>query len=606
MFRRPRQRTEPAPSVHRRPLDRPRARTRPRALLLALLLVAAPAALVTTWHPRSEPDPTALHHPFAGAPSPAAVAHRPLAPAPGRPAPTRRAVAVEAATERAGAEASAPATEPGSPAPPARLEIVVLASDGVSPVPGARIELVQADPATSAPLPRLVPTEGSGRIVVGVDPGALGVVAWSEEGVGGPLFVDVAAGWNGTVEVVLEPAHEVRGRIVDAVTGAPVPEATIGFWCVSNLDLVRSGPDGSFAHPRFPAAAVAQQVRVEAPGYGPTVRYLRVDRDGAWEFPSATDDGITLSRTSGTPWIEIELFPELRLSGRVVGAAGQPIADAVVAAEGYYHTLPGVASLDGEETRTNAAGEFLLGGLRTDVSHSVVINAPGYAEWYDEVEVAGAAVRALGEVRLESELLVAGVVVDGEGLPVEDIAVDLEPVAPTALDAEGDALTRGAAGELDVRVRVQGHLDRRRTCPNGTFLFEGLEEREYVLRVLRDDAPLLERRVFPGRMTESTNMLLELPLEALVLRGEVRDDFGPVAGARVELRRFGAVGTVRADAQGRFRIAGLDSRAAYRVTALRGQEGEVVQRVETAVWAFERPILRLGPPRQENLALLDH
>jgi hypothetical protein len=126
-----------------------------------------------------------------------------------------------------------------------------------------------------------------------------------------------------------------------------------------------------------------------------------------------------------------------------------------------------------------------------------------------------------------------------------------------------------------------------------------------MLRVLRDDALLVERRCTPGRADDALDLVLTLPGETIVLQGEVHDDDGPVAGVRIDVVRFGAVGTVETDARGRFRIAGLDDRAAYRLRATTSSAEGEVRRAQATSWAFEYPILRLRPPAREGLALVD-
>ncbi|MEW6071483.1 MAG: carboxypeptidase regulatory-like domain-containing protein [Planctomycetota bacterium] len=573
----------------------------PRAILLFLLL-AAPAAIVFPGRSPSPPLP---------APSPPAELARgsdPRLPAalqePAPPAARRAVNLAVPAGIAAPATALPSAVQQLASGGTAHLEVLVLASD-CRPLPAASVELRQGSPLDGAEELQLARTGDAGRVTVALHPGPLAIVAWSERGIGGPLAVELAAGWNGTVEVVVAPAREVRGRIRDARSGAPIAGASISFWCTSTLDRVLSAADGTFHHPRFPAGELAQQIRVEAAGYGPAVRYLRVDPGGEWEFPSATAAGGETVHAAGSPWIEIELHPEVRLRGRVVDPGGRPIAGAAAAAEGYYLVLSGVASRDGAEALTGAGGEFVLAALRSDISHSLAVRAPGYAERRLELPAASLPEQDLGTIILAPELLVAGVVVDPAGRPVEDIAVELVPLAP-----EGDPPAEGAAppaageSELDVHLRAPSRSERQRTDAGGAFLFAGLVDREYELFVARDGDPLVVERVRPGDAA-ATRLLLALPATSLVLAGEVRDADGPVAGARVEVWRHAAVGAVLTDEHGRFHVAGLDDRAAYRLTCLAADPGGLVRRVQTVAWAFEAPVLLLGPAARESLALRD-
>jgi len=574
-----------------------------RLILLAILLAVAPAAITSTWRtsaqlpPRPEPLP-------AFEPSPALERSASLLPLATEHIGHRVAVEGTVADDESRTDPSDPRDPATTDKGPAELEILVLDAASMRPVSGAHVELTQSCPTSGDPLVRLEQTDPTGQITAHLDPGPLGIVAWNRAGVGGPRGIDVERGRNGTVEIILRPAREVTGRIVDATNGNAVPDATIRFWTFSELDTVRSARDGTFTHPRFPADSLAQQIRVEADGYGATVRYLSIDLDGAWEFPAPTAGGMTLSRTGGAPWIEIDLYPELRLHGRVLDPHGRPIEGAAVCAEGYYHILPSVASCDGAETTTSDRGEFTIGALRLDIGHSLLISAPGFAERLVELPPSETSDCALDDILLEPELLVAGVVVDGQGFPVEDIAVALEPIGADERTENEVLPSRSREDSLDANVRVQGSFLQARTTPDGTFLFENLDDREYALLVSRDESPLVERHVLPRDFAQATNVVIELPLDTLVLVGEVHGADGPVAGARVEVWRHGAVATVVTDADGRFRVAGLDKHAAYRLTAIATNGEEVVQRVQTSAWAWECPVLRLTPSPHESLALL--
>lgn len=602
MFRRSKSTGGPPPgSESRIPRDDLRSTTA-RLLLVACLLALAPAAVITGWRdipaPASRPDaPLSDHHAAASPLTPAA----PLAEIAASPR-------LPLAPETIASDPVAP--EPASPAPvanpeAAELEIVVTDAITGSTIPNAHVELVHQDAATREESVRVLCADETGRIALRTEPGRLGLVAWCDYGSGGPRAVDIDRGRNGEIEIIVQPTRAVTGRIVDAITGEPLEDAKIAFWTFSERDAVPTDSAGEFRHPRFPAGELAQQMRVEAKGYGPTVRYLRMEEDGAWEFPSPTAPGLTLRGRDEAPWIEIGLYPELRVSGRVLDAAGRPVPGAAIYAEGYYHILPEVASLDLAETMADEAGEFELAGLRLDIGHSLIVDAPGYAERVVELAEFPARTGWVGDIQLTSEFAIAGAVIDQEGLPVGGISIELQPILFDETSDDSPLVRAEEGASLDAHVRVQSALHQARTAEDGTFLLTGLDDHEYELRVLRDDAPLVETRILTRDRERAANMLLTLPARSLVLSGEVRDADGPVVGARVEATRFGPVGITTTDAEGRFRIAGLDDRDIYRITATApAAPGEVVKRVQTAAWAFESPILRLASPAEEGLALL--
>src|SRR5262249_50443022 len=161
------------------------------------------------------------------------------------------------------------------------------------------------------------------------------------------------AGAPAELELALEPALPVAGRVIDARTGAPIAGASVSFWTFAEGDAVVSGADGGFVHPRFPARAPSQQVAARASGYGLTVRYLRMQADGGWKL-SAANAGDASSSGVGRPWIELALVPELRVTGRVSDEHGTALAGACVVAEGFFHSSPSVASRDAASTVTGA------------------------------------------------------------------------------------------------------------------------------------------------------------------------------------------------------------------------------------------------------------
>jgi protocatechuate 3,4-dioxygenase beta subunit len=286
------------------------------------------------------------------------------------------------------------------------------------------------------------------------------------------------------------------------------------------------------------------------------------------------------------------LSSELRIRGTVVDPVGEPIESAVASAEGFYHVLPRVASRDGAEAQTTPRGEFLLRGLRSDIGHAVLVRAPGFAERIIEVPADARGDHDLGRLRLEREAVLVGVVLDPDGRPVEDIEIVLVPLeSPTSPGAS----TRATGGPLDVEVRVHGMEERVRTSRDGTFLLERLNERPYELRVQRDNEPLVTLELEPVPGQGFPDLELGLPFHTVTMSGTVSGPDGPIADARVELERFGRVATVATDAEGRFRIAGLDDVEPYslRVSAVCPRTGHALSGTSKA-WGFEAPAVTIS------------
>jgi hypothetical protein len=248
----------------------------------------------------------------------------------------------------------------------------------------------------------------------------------------------------------------------DAQTGRPIAGAAVAFWTFAEHDGVKTGADGSFRHPRFPPRAPAQQIAVIAPGYGRSVRVLRVEENGAWKLGARGPDELAQSGV-GTPWIEFELEPEQRLHGRVMTSAGTPLAGARVTVEGYFQILAKVAARDGAEALSDSEGRFEFGGLRSDIGHAVLVEAPGFARATIELAPRVGA-HDLGSVCLARETLLAGAVVDSSGTPAGGVEVVVR-----TLDQEA---VLGSA--RDVGVRFESREQRTRTASDGSFAFEGL------------------------------------------------------------------------------------------------------------------------------------
>ncbi len=427
----------------------------------------------------------------------------------------------------------------------------------LAPVAGARIELGHSA-RDSAESIRVITADRVGRASLALPPGALRAAAWHTSSTAGPVHVELLEGEAAEVELLLVAGHELAGRVVDAVTGAPIEGATVAVWTFAERDVVRTLDDGSFRHARFPASDFAEQIRVEAPGYGPTIRYLVVEGDGRWEAPSPTDEAL-VTTGHGHAWIEVGLVPEVRIAGRVVDTAGRPLVAAVVA-EGFFHALPSIASRDGAETNSQSDGTFALEGLRSDIGHSLIVDAPGFARSVLEVPPGIRDADEVTRIVLSRASALAGFVVDPEGYPVEDIEVAL-----VAIDASSQAYPSVRAHRaMDVEARVDAREFRGRTSPEGSFVFDRLREGAYELTIVREAEALVTTRVQVDGTGDAPAVEVRLPVESMTMAGRV-------LGARaltdisVAVSRFGEIGRATVDADGRFRVAGLDASLPYTV-----------------------------------------
>jgi hypothetical protein len=318
-------------------------------------------------------------------------------------------------------------------------------------------------------------TDREGLATLDLAPGSVRVVAWGRHATAAPARAELALDATTRLELALEPALPLLGCVRDAGTGAPVAGASVRLWTFAETDVAVTGPDGTFRHPRFPRRAPMQQIAANASGYGTSVRCLGLDEDGSWKL-AARHAGETGTRGTGTPWIELELVPERRLAGRVLGPNGAPQAGVRVVAEGFQRVLTSVASRDAAETVTRADGSFELAGLRSDLGHALLLEAPGFA--FEPRELAPAAGSCLlGDLVLQPARSLAGAVIDAAGHPVAEIEV--------VLRFDGPLPTNTSA--LDAGARVASRERRAVTSPEGAFAFEGLHAAGVWLGVERED-----------------------------------------------------------------------------------------------------------------------
>lgn len=260
-----------------------------------------------------------------------------------------------------------------------------------------------------------------------------------------PSAVQSVRGETGTewpVELVLERAGiDVVGRVVDP-RGAGVPDALVLFgsgrretvWLRDSREgrspppvTARTDADGSFAAHGVPVGR--QEVRAQAEGFGTTL--------------------VDVVLAAGGEELVLALTPAARVEGRVVDAAGNPVAGARVSVER--------GPLDRSTALSGADGRYALAGLAAGEA-GVWARHPDAGRARGSVElVPGASAR--WDARLAPTPTLRGVLVDARGAPVAGWDVAL-------LDPDEDEEVGGTT-----------------TDPAGAFAFDGLgEDLRYDLR----------------------------------------------------------------------------------------------------------------------------
>jgi carboxypeptidase family protein len=175
----------------------------------------------------------------------------------------------------------------------------------------------------------------------------------------GPL--ELSPGEIRRVDFMLEEAGTLRGRIVDASSGQPVPGAEVTlsselYFCTNESADTMSGEDGSFELEAVELPLEKSRIKVKAEGYAP----------------------VAIRPTSPSAPMEIRLTSPERLTGRLVGGGGEPLGNVEIRlALASEWTWGEEASYD--STTSAADGAFTLVPESTPVDEAVVhIDSAGH------------------------------------------------------------------------------------------------------------------------------------------------------------------------------------------------------------------------------------
>jgi hypothetical protein len=337
------------------------------------------------------------------------------------------------------------------------------------------------------------------------------------------------------VAIQVQAPVSVRGRTQDAATHEPVPQAKLTFVpAPSELALtdvpeeeqsqLAAGNDGGFTARLSPGI---YRIDAEAPGYGQTHAHQV-------QVPSA---GETLVLMRGAAFVQ----------GRVLLPDGTGAAHAQITASREAEPCVAQADARGAFSLQLEPGPLQLsarlGGLTAKVNKPLAVRS---GETLD-----------VGVLRLHAAGSIAARVVDREGKAVAGAALIVSPFGKSGVSAQATSDERGSA------------------------LLEGLPEGTYDLDVFAAGYSRSLHRgvaVDPGQTVEQKVVLLETSAVA----GLVRDEEGkPVANAWVRGQSLAERGlaaplSVRADAKGHYRLAGLAEGDAQ-LLALRSEHGAAGQ-----------------------------
>jgi protocatechuate 3,4-dioxygenase beta subunit len=347
-----------------------------------------------------------------------------------------------------------------------------------------------------------------------------------------------------SVELVVTGAGQVRGRVVDAESGRPVPDFQLRYQPDSQGGVrfvMRMGPGGRGRGPyeRIPFQAEDGTFVLEDVPAGRWT--LEAFAPG---FQPGTAAGVAVGEGELVEGIEVRLSRGAVLSGRVLDArTGRPILDASVRAEqSGGEARRGMIRMGGEpgdnEAMTDGDGRYEIAGLAPG-TWTVTASHAEWSEKSESVEIKAAASTA--DIRLGRGGSIGGVVSAG-GSPVAGAQVQVSVAGDTGFRASPGFMGGGEQSAL--------------SDESGRFRFERLTPGRYTLVAsLRDQssAPV------EATLTADEAQEVQLALAAgTLVRGVVRGLPEPqLVGLTVSAHGGDFFATTRTGAGGAFELAGV-------------------------------------------------
>ncbi|MDQ5858899.1 MAG: carboxypeptidase regulatory-like domain-containing protein [Acidobacteriota bacterium] len=297
----------------------------------------------------------------------------------------------------------------------------------------------------------------------------------------------------GTVAIALQRSASIAGKVTDEA-GAPVAGARVRIASDSGMRaLMRGGP----------AAFLGRAGVLTGPDGTFRMRGLAAQKNRTLEavkssYATAKRHGVTLSAGQVVKDVVLVLKRGLEARGRVVDAAGQPLAGAEIrlspAQRGGGFIVMGGMNREKPDATSGADGSFRVAGLEAG-EYALAVAREGYAP----KRVPSAPVLDPGPNQWPVIVLAAGV-----------------PIAGVVRNAKGEAIV---GAEVFVFGEEAGGTRNSRTDPEGRFRLEGLSaDRQLRMTVVADGYAPLQRSVKPS----SEELVLVLKT-AGTIRGRVED-----------------------------------------------------------------------------------
>jgi hypothetical protein len=393
-----------------------------------------------------------------------------------------------------------------------------------SPIAGASLDLLAPDG------PRIEwsgETDETGNYIAeGFAAGPLVLVVTPPEGASALAPLVLKEGERREVSVEVPAGVSVVGRVTAADGGTPIAGAEVTAESFRPR-AVLTNVEGRYELPYVHSQDSRVIVSARAPGYG--------------RFELALDPS-----TGSVLQADFELARGRVVKGRLVSRAGTPVPGAIVRAYGRWDREP-ITRSDDVSTRTGENGEFQLDGVRTDLTHLLLVRKERFAtSAVATIPQGEAGDLDLGDLAIGAGAILSGTVSTPDGKPVRAI-VNLKPQACQGL----------AQCPLECWVRS----DTR-----GAFTFVDLGPGTLSLRADADGIPTSEERLVDlAEGDVKTGVEIHLGGGGFLEGSVVGADEHPVEGAFVFLSGPESA-EARSKKDGSFRFEGL-SPGTYQLSA---------------------------------------
>ena len=475
---------------------------------------------------------------------------------------------------------------PDEPSPPVQtlplgplIVEVVHKSDG-RPAAGALVRIVSEDYVSGEPLGEIVETANDNGLVV-ANPllGSLRVVASTASHEFKQVVVQhQTAGAPSSVRIELDAlvgivgeVHEPDGTAAPGVRVSSVASEAIG------APAVTTGPDGTFEFHEWMPDTVSM-LSFESGEYGSVSVTLEAHADGSWRELGVSEDTASEWHPPGFP-LSVSVARSRSIRGRVIEASGSPVGAAQVRASGVAQSSFLLSKRDTATSVTDSEGLFELGGLRSDIHHYVMCDAPakGMAIAFC---ASGESVVDVGDVRLIPPCSVAGRIFDRQGAPIGGALLELHLPDASVL------VRRESAGELpqaEMRITSSGVASS-----DGEFEVHGPMSKGLALSARLGRRELWRRPVDLEHGSVDLGTILS-DLETQFLSGRLADkDDNALAGARLDILDDGGElwAGVTTAADGTFYFSMLDDALLNATVVVRTPVGRPVARWQCAIQSF--------------------